>query len=152
VLANDLDADSDTLSATLVSGPKGGSFSLASNGGFTYAPDSTFSGGDGFTYRASDGAVSSLASVTITVTASPSQDTVAITAATYTTKTRTLLVKATSDAAPDARLTLVGYGLMSYSNKTRVYTYQKRLSSPPSATVKVLSSGGGTATAPVEVK
>ncbi|MDT0188006.1 LamG-like jellyroll fold domain-containing protein [Microbacterium sp. ARD31] len=68
VLANDTDADGDTLTATGVTQPAGGEVSVAANGSFTYTPDAGFVGTDTFTYRASDGTASSAATtVTITV-------------------------------------------------------------------------------------
>jgi len=69
VLANDVDADGDPISAQLVSGPAHGSLSLAANGSFSYKPAAEYSGTDSFTYRANDGTASSLATaVTINVT------------------------------------------------------------------------------------
>ncbi len=68
VLANDSDADGDTLSAVLASTAPNGTLTLNSNGGFTYTPDKGFSGTDSFTYRANDGLSNgNLATVTITV-------------------------------------------------------------------------------------
>jgi ELWxxDGT repeat protein/VCBS repeat-containing protein len=67
VLANDTDVDGDTLTAAVVSNPTSGSLTLNSNGSFTYTPNDNFSGTDSFTYRASDG---SLTSNTVTVTIS----------------------------------------------------------------------------------
>jgi VCBS repeat-containing protein len=70
VLAGDTDADSDPLSAVLVSGPShdSGSFALASDGTFNYTPANGFSGADTFTYKANDGtADSNVATVTINV-------------------------------------------------------------------------------------
>lgn len=70
VLANDTDADGDTLSAELVSGPGHGSLTLNSNGSFSYTPAVNYSGADSFTYRAHDGkAYSNPAAVSITVNA-----------------------------------------------------------------------------------
>jgi VCBS repeat-containing protein len=70
VLGNDSDADGNPLSAVLGSGPSHGTLTLNANGGFTYTPAANFNGSDSFTYRASDGiATSSLATVTLTVTA-----------------------------------------------------------------------------------
>lgn len=60
VLANDLDADSEPLSASIVAQPRHGTVSLAANGGFQYTPSVGFSGFDRFTYRASDGVAFSL--------------------------------------------------------------------------------------------
>src|SRR6266436_9275804 len=68
VLFNDTDADFDSLSATVLSGPSHGSLSLNSDGSFSYTPDSNFLHGfDHFTYVASDGVASSTATVTIAV-------------------------------------------------------------------------------------
>jgi VCBS repeat-containing protein len=72
VLANDTDADEDSLSASVVDGPQHGSLTLDADGSFSYTPDAGFFGTDTFTYRASDGdAVSAAATVTITVTEVP---------------------------------------------------------------------------------
>jgi VCBS repeat-containing protein len=71
VLANDADVDAGTtLTAVLVSGTTSGTLTLNANGTYTYTPNANFNGTDQFTYRASDGsAQSSIATVTITVTA-----------------------------------------------------------------------------------
>jgi len=70
VLGNDTDADSDTLTAVLATGPAHGSLSLAADGGFVYTPAAGFSGTDSFTYTASDGHASS-AAATVTLTIAP---------------------------------------------------------------------------------
>ncbi|WP_156616867.1 Ig-like domain-containing protein, partial [Mycobacterium sp. 852014-52144_SCH5372336] len=70
VLANDTDANGDTLTASLGSGASNGIVNLNSNGSFTYAPYVNFHGTDSFTYTASDGfTTSNTATVTLTVTA-----------------------------------------------------------------------------------
>ncbi|WP_175304539.1 tandem-95 repeat protein [Candidatus Nitrospira nitrificans] len=57
VLGNDHDVDGDALSAVIVTGPShAGSFTLNSDGSFSYTPAADFSGTDSFTYRVSDGA------------------------------------------------------------------------------------------------
>jgi uncharacterized delta-60 repeat protein len=67
VLGNDIDIDSPTLAAVLATGPMSGTLSLNANGSFTYTPNANFNGGDTFTYRASDGSLTSnLATVNIT--------------------------------------------------------------------------------------
>ena len=55
VLANDVDANGDALSAVLVAGPGHGVLALGANGGFTYTPAAGYSGADSFRYLASDG-------------------------------------------------------------------------------------------------
>lgn len=68
VLANDSDADSDPLTANLVTSATHGTLALASNGSFTYTGNAHFTGTDSFTYRANDGdANSNVATVTINV-------------------------------------------------------------------------------------
>jgi hypothetical protein len=72
VLANDLDADGDKLTAQLVGAPAHGTLSLALDGSLRYTPASGFVGADSFTYRADDGKASgNAASVAITVQATP---------------------------------------------------------------------------------
>ena len=67
VLANDTDPDGDALTAQLVSSPPNGTVALLSDGSFTYTPNAGFTGDDSFSYTASDGSLSSTATVTITV-------------------------------------------------------------------------------------
>ncbi|WP_345528097.1 LamG-like jellyroll fold domain-containing protein [Nocardioides endophyticus] len=67
VLANDTDADEDTLTATGITQPGHGTATLADNGSFTYVPASGFHGTDTFTYLADDGTDSS-DPVTVTIT------------------------------------------------------------------------------------
>jgi VCBS repeat-containing protein len=81
VLGNDSDADGDTLSAELGSGPSHGVVSLNADGSFTYTPAANFNGSDSFTYRASDGTLASnLATVTVTVSATNDAPTVTVAA------------------------------------------------------------------------
>jgi uncharacterized repeat protein (TIGR01451 family) len=71
VLANDADADGDTLTAELVQDVGAGSLSLDASGAFTYSAPDGFSGTTTFTYRATDGeATSGEATVTLTRDAS----------------------------------------------------------------------------------
>lgn len=55
VLVNDSDADLDSLSASIASGPEHGTVVLDLDGGFVYMPDDGFGGVDSFAYRVSDG-------------------------------------------------------------------------------------------------
>lgn len=69
LLDNDSDAQSDTLSAAINSNPSHGSVTVNPNGGFTYSPAVGYTGPDSFSYRASDGSLSSnVATVSINVT------------------------------------------------------------------------------------
>ena len=70
VLANDTDADGDTLEASLEAGPAHGIVTLNADGSFAYTPTADYNGPDEFTYRVNDGsAASDIASVAITVSA-----------------------------------------------------------------------------------
>lgn len=70
VLANDSDADSTDLTSVLVDGPRHGWLSRNSDGTYSYTAACGYVGTDSFSYRTSDGQLSStLATVTITVTA-----------------------------------------------------------------------------------
>jgi uncharacterized repeat protein (TIGR03803 family)/VCBS repeat-containing protein len=69
VLANDSDADGNTLAAVTVTRPTHGALTLSPNGSFTYTPSPDHNGPDSFTYEAEDGAGdSSVATVSVTVT------------------------------------------------------------------------------------
>jgi hypothetical protein len=59
VLANATDAENDPIIVSLVSGPAHSTLALNSSGSFTYTPNAGFVGSDSFTFRASDGLLSS---------------------------------------------------------------------------------------------
>jgi large repetitive protein len=68
ILANDIDAEGDPLTAVLVMGPANGTLVLNADGSFSYVPNEGFSGADSFTYQASDGSnLSNIATVSIDV-------------------------------------------------------------------------------------
>jgi hypothetical protein len=68
VLANDQDADGDTLSVTDFTPPAKGTIEDHGDGSFTYTPDLNYHGNDSFTYTASDGeGESDIATVNITI-------------------------------------------------------------------------------------
>lgn len=72
MLANDADPDNPGITAILQSTTSSGVLNLSSNGSFSYNPNGGFSGPDSFTYRASDGLLSSEAiTVTITINSPP---------------------------------------------------------------------------------
>jgi VCBS repeat-containing protein len=66
VLANDTDPDSDLLTAVGVASPAHGTLTLRPNGTFDYQAEAGFSGADTFSYRASDGRLTS-AETTVTL-------------------------------------------------------------------------------------
>lgn len=70
VLANDTDADGDSLTATLQDGPASGTVEMNADGSFTYAPSADFNGSDSFTYVVDDGqGGTAVGTVSITVNA-----------------------------------------------------------------------------------
>lgn len=74
LLANDSDIDGDTLHAVSYSGGATAHGTLAGNadGSFTYTPNPGYAGSDSFTYRVSDGTVSSVP-VVVTITIKDTQ-------------------------------------------------------------------------------
>ena len=73
VLGNDSDVESASLTAVLVSGTANGALTFNADGSFSYAPNANFNGSDSFSYRASDGALTSAAAV-VSITVSPVND------------------------------------------------------------------------------
>jgi VCBS repeat-containing protein len=68
VLTNDVDADNDALTASLVTTTTHGALVLNANGSFSYTPATNYNGPDNFTYRANDGTANSgIATVSLTV-------------------------------------------------------------------------------------
>ena len=60
VLANDVDADGDTLTAELLTDVQNGTLVFQADGSFNYTPNQEYSGTDTFTYRLTDGIDQSL--------------------------------------------------------------------------------------------
>lgn len=71
LLANDTDGNADPLSLVGFTQPANGALADNGNGTLTYTPDAGFSGIDSFTYTISDGALESVAAVSIDVGAEP---------------------------------------------------------------------------------
>ena len=66
VLANDTDAEGNTLTAILVTNGTNGVVSLSPDGSFTYTPNAGYTGSDSFTYKSNDGTVDGN-TVTVTI-------------------------------------------------------------------------------------
>ena len=73
VLANDTDAENNTLTAKLVTTTNNGTLFLNSNGSFTYVHDGSETTTDSFTYKATDGTGDSNV-VTVSITVTPVND------------------------------------------------------------------------------
>ena len=73
VLANDSDAENNTLSAILVSGPANGTLTLNANGTFSYTHNGSETTTDSFTYKVNDGTVDGN-TVTVNIGVTPVND------------------------------------------------------------------------------
>ncbi|MRX38656.1 tandem-95 repeat protein, partial [Flavobacterium sp. LC2016-23] len=73
ILANDTDAEGNTLTAVLVTGPTNGTLTLNSDGTFTYVHNGSETTTDSFTYKANDGNADSN-TVTVNITINPIND------------------------------------------------------------------------------
>lgn len=71
VLANDQDADGDTLGAQLAGGPAHGALTLEASGAFRYVPAAGFWGADSFSYRPFDGKQAGAAAAVVIQVAPP---------------------------------------------------------------------------------
>jgi T5SS/PEP-CTERM-associated repeat protein len=163
VLANDSDSVSPTLTASLVEGPRNGTLTLNPDGSFVYTPRQDFSGSDAFTYRASDGTVSS-EPATVTLTVRPVNDApVAVADRLSVRQGRTLSVPVSAllanDTDPDGdtlRVTGVSatgdtHGMVALSGGRVTYTPDRRFTGPASFTYSVSDGRGGTAQGTVHV-
>ena len=83
VLANDSDAENNTLSAAVVSNVSQGSLTLSGDGSFSYTHDGSETTGDSFTYKANDGTGDSNV-VTVSITVTPVNDLPVATGDSYT--------------------------------------------------------------------
>src|ERR671911_657284 len=104
-LGNDADPDGDPVTAVVVTGPSHGSLTLNADGSFSYTPAADFAGSDSFSYRASDGSLSSNP-VTVTITVTATNDPPTGTADAYTTAEDTVLTASApgvlgNDSDPD---------------------------------------------------
>lgn len=67
LMANDSDADADPITTVLVTGPANGTLTLNLDGTFLYTPSLNYTGADSFTYKVTDGPLSSN-TVTVDIT------------------------------------------------------------------------------------
>ena len=104
VLTGDSDPDGDALTAALVTGPAHGALLLNSDGTFTYTPAANTNGTDSFTYRLSDGQVTSNVA-TVLLTINPVNDAPVAVADSFTaTEDATLTIAAPGVLANDTDL------------------------------------------------
>jgi VCBS repeat-containing protein len=124
VLANDSDAENDSLTAVEAGGPSHGSLTLNSDGSFTYTPEAGYVGTDAFTYTANAGTTSS-GPATVTITVDPPDDTAAPTGSVLINngarKTNRLTVRL-SLKATDPEPGASGVSEMRFSNDGKTWT------------------------------
>ena len=101
------DADSDTLTYTIVDSPSNGSLgSVESDGSVVYTPTTDFTGSDSFTYKVNDGTIdSNTATVSITVNPEPNTTPVASNASYTVTQPNTLSITLVGTDADSDTLT-----------------------------------------------
>lgn len=129
VLANDSDAQNNTLTAVLDSSPAHGTLSLSANGGFTYTPDAGYTGGDSFTYHANDGELdSNVVTVSIIVNAANTAPTA--TGDSYST-------------AQNTSLTISGPGVLTNDTDAQNDPLTAILNTPPAHGSVTLDPDGG---------
>ena len=131
VLANDLDAEGDTLTATVLAGPSHGKLVKNADGSFNYTPDKDWYGTDSFTYLTSDGRASSSAA-TVTITVKPVNDAPVVSNASFNIKKdgsiKINLQGLTSDVDGDCLTICVnnpGKGTLT-KNSDGTYTYKPK--------------------------
>ena len=168
VLGNDSDPDGDPLTAVLVTGPSHGSLTLNANGSFSYTPAADFAGSDSFSYRASDGTVSS-SPATVTITVTPVNDAPRVVVAPGGTcglddRSGTINLTVSDVDTPAAALTLsassnnqallpIGNIVFAGSGASRTLTARTVAGRTGTANVTVtVSDGQATATVPLTVR
>jgi VCBS repeat-containing protein len=160
VLANDMDADDDDLTAVLVTGASNGTVTLNANGSFSYVPVAGFTGSVTFTYQADDGTARSNAA-TVTITVNAANDAPTAQPDSYTTSEDTPLsvggrgvlandTDANGDALTAERVTNVTNGTLQLNaDGTFTYTPAANFSGMTSFTYR--ARDGATASAAVTV-
>jgi large repetitive protein len=151
------DADLDTLTYSLVTGPAHGTVDLvAGTGAWTFTPATNWSGSDAFTARASDGVVTSnTATVTLTVTAvndAPVADASAVTVDEDTASNAVIIGGSDVEETSALIFTVVtqpAHGTLSGTAPSLLYAPAANYNGPDSFTFKV--SDGALESAPATV-
>lgn len=160
VLANDTDANGDTLTITALTQGAHGSVALAGGGtGLTYTPGANFFGGDSFTYTIGDGN-SGIDTATVTVNVTNVQDAPnavddTATVAEDSAGNNLAVLGNDSDVDLDAlsisAVTQGGHGSVSTNGSTVSYTPATNFFGSDSFTYTISDGQGGSDTATVNV-
>jgi hypothetical protein len=156
LLGNDSDPEGAGLTATLATAPGHGDATVALDGALTYTPTVGYHGVDTFAYRVSDGGLSAMATVTLTVNGPPSAGDVAIFTQEEISTTLRLIPDHTSDPEGDTLVvSAVGAplsGTATLSGTTGVtYTPVPNFSGVDTFIYTVADPGGLTATGRITV-
>jgi VCBS repeat-containing protein len=160
VLTNDTDADSDPLTAILVTSPVNGTLTLNANGTFSYTHNGSETTSDSFTYKVNDGTVDGN-TVTVTIGVTPVNDAPVAYDDTATTDEGNSIVVAVrgNDTDPEGDTLTVsavtqgvnGSVVIDAVTGNPIYTPNAGFSGSDSFTYTVDDGNGGTASATVNV-
>ena len=165
VLKNDTDVEGSGMTAVLVAGPPAaqGTVVLNGDGSFTFTPATNFNGAATFTYRATDGALSSNVA-TVTIAVSPVNDPPVAVGDTVTTPedTAVVIAAAANDTDVDGNtLSVSAVGLAGHGSATVIttgpnagriwYVPVLNYNGPDSFSYTVSDGNGGTAVGTVSV-
>ncbi len=130
VLANDTDPETQPLTAVLISPPAGGgTFSLATNGSFSYTPPTNRDLPVSFVYQATDGLRNS-ANTTVTINLTPVNDPPVVASDSYT-------------ALQNQVLTIAAPGVLGNDTDVEGNPFTATLLTPPAHGTLVFSASGG---------
>ena len=158
VLAGDVDVELSGLTASLLSGPAHAtSFSLNTDGSFTYTPAANFTGADSFVYRAFDGTDFS-APIVVTINVTGANDAPVATDATFS-GTEDVAYNGAVPAATDADGNPLTYAVVAGSatngsvivNTNGTFTFTPTGSFNGSATFQYVANDGTVDSAPQTV-
>jgi VCBS repeat-containing protein len=158
VLPAATDADLDSLTYSVASGPSNGALGLNADGTYTYTPAANFSGVDSFTYEVFDGSAFS-APATVTITVAPVNDAPSVSSLAVAVNEDSAL-NGTLPAATDADLDALTYSavtgpangtLVLNADGTYRYTPAANWSGTDSFTFKVNDGAVDSATATVTI-
>lgn len=159
VLANDTDADGNTLALTGVGSANHGSVVVNQNGTVTYTPVANYHGADSFTYTITDGkGGSAVGTVNVTVTSVNDAPSALNDAVTLAEDTSTIINVLGNDSDPDGDLlSVLAVGNAAHGsvvinqNGTLTYTPAANYNGSDSFTYTLSDGQGGTATGTVSV-